>query len=268
MTATLEQSPGAQAAGGNNKLWAVVGALGVAVVGLAGTLVYQGTRPAAPTTPVAALTVPAGTALPPAAGLSAKESMVQDGPEPPVVSKPAEKKAVAPAKPAPVKAAPAPRPAAPVVAANQGQAQPLPAPVAPRVVCTTCGTVENVSAVERKPAGSGLGVVAGGVVGGLLGNQIGKGNGRTAATVLGAIGGGVAGNAIEKNIKKETVYQIAVRMEDGSVRTVEKAAPVAVGSRVTMDGGTLRTADGAVVPALPAPKQAAPAQTGPGYVGG
>lgn len=139
-----------------------------------------------------------------------------------------------------------------------------------RAICTVCGTVESVNTVERKPAGSGLGAVAGGVAGAVLGNQIGKGSGRTVATILGAVGGGVAGNAIERNVKKQTVYQIAVRMEDGSLKTVEKAAPVAVGARVTLDGASLRTSDGMRVPEVPAPAPAAQPQAAPNptYTGG
>jgi outer membrane lipoprotein SlyB len=253
MNATVEQAPS-----GNKALWAVVGLLGAAVLALGGALLY--TQNKSPATPVAVVTAPAGATL----GSDGKPlPMVQDGPAPPVekpVAKPVEKRPAPTPKPAPAVAqAPAPAPA--VVA-------PAPAPV--KQVCTVCGTVETVTAVERKPKGSGLGVVAGGVLGAVVGNQIGGGSGKTAATVLGAIGGGVAGNAIEKNMKKETVYQIAVRMEDGSVRTVEKAAPVAVGAKVTVDGGTMRTSDGTVVPAVvaPAPKAAPQTPTGPGYIGG
>ena len=113
-------------------------------------------------------------------------------------------------------------------------------PAAP--VCTTCGVVESVQAVQRKGEGTGIGAVAGGVVGGVVGNQIGKGNGRKAMTVLGAIGGGVAGHEIEKHARAETVYTVRVRMNDGTVRTVTRQQPVAVGARVTVNGQTLRVA--------------------------
>lgn len=118
-------------------------------------------------------------------------------------------------------------------------------------VCATCGTVESVVAVERQGQVNGvavggttigLGTVAGGVVGGLLGNQMGGGNGKTAMTVLGVAGGAVAGNAIEKNMKKVTVYQVRVRMNDGSVRTIEQPTAVQVGTRVVVEGNTLRVA--------------------------
>lgn len=108
------------------------------------------------------------------------------------------------------------------------------------VVCASCGVVESVNAVQQKGQGSGIGVVAGGVAGGLLGNQIGGGNGKTAMTVLGAIGGGFAGNEVEKRVRTETVYDVTVRMDDGSTRSFRRAQAMAVGSAVTVDGDTLR----------------------------
>ena len=88
----------------------------------------------------------------------------------------------------------------------------------------------------------GIGTVAGGVLGGVLGNQVGGGNGRTAMTVLGAAGGAYAGNTVEKNMKKVTLYQMRVRMNNGSVRTIEQASPVAAGSSVVVEGNSLRLA--------------------------
>jgi outer membrane lipoprotein SlyB len=122
-------------------------------------------------------------------------------------------------------------------------------------ICISCGTIEAVTPVTRPGKGSGVGMVAGGVLGAVVGNQVGNGNGRTAATVLGAVGGGWAGNAVEKNIKKDTVYNVRVRMQDGSTRTLEQASAPAVGSKVTVEGSSLRTADGAVY--APAPEQRA-----------
>ncbi|MDO9360469.1 MAG: glycine zipper 2TM domain-containing protein [Polaromonas sp.] len=128
------------------------------------------------------------------------------------------------------------------------------APVAqvPRpVVCADCGTVEAVTPVQRQGQVNGvavgnttvgLGTVAGGVIGGLLGNQVGGGNGKTAMTVLGAAGGAFAGNKIEQNMKKVTVYQVRVRMNDGSTRNVEVSSSVPVGSRVIVEGNNLRMA--------------------------
>jgi outer membrane lipoprotein SlyB len=138
-------------------------------------------------------------------------------------------------------------------------------------ICVSCGTIEAVTPVTRPGKASGVGIVTGGVLGAVLGNQVGNGNGRTAATVLGAVGGGWAGNAAEKNIKKDTVYQVRVRMQDGSTRTLEQASAPAVGSKVTVDGGTLRTPDGAVY--APAPEQRARSTPQPqsqrdGYING
>jgi outer membrane lipoprotein SlyB len=76
----------------------------------------------------------------------------------------------------------------------------------------------------------------------LLGNQVGGGSGKTAMTVLGVAGGAFAGNTIEKNMKKVTVYQMRVRMNDGSLRTIEQASAVQAGSRVIVEGHTLRLA--------------------------
>ena len=109
-------------------------------------------------------------------------------------------------------------------------------------VCPNCGTVESVRAVEQEGQGTGLGAVAGGVVGGLLGNQFGGGRGNTAMTVLGAVGGGVAGHQVEKKVRSETVYNVSVRMHDGSVSTYQQSQPFAVGTKVVVDGRTLRLA--------------------------
>ncbi len=109
-------------------------------------------------------------------------------------------------------------------------------------ICANCGTVEAVSPITRQGAATGVGMVGGAVVGGVLGNQVGKGNGRTAATVLGAVGGGWAGNTIEKNMNKTTAYSVRVRMQDGSSRVIEQSAAPSVGSKVTLDGNSIRPA--------------------------
>ena len=119
-------------------------------------------------------------------------------------------------------------------------------------VCVDCGTVQSVTAVERQgqvngvPVGNttiGLGTVAGGVIGGLLGNQVGNGNGKTLATVVGAAGGAYAGNTVEKNMKKVTVYDVRVRMDDGSMRNLDISTAVPVGSKVIVEGKNLRLAN-------------------------
>lgn len=105
--------------------------------------------------------------------------------------------------------------------------------------CTTCGVIESVRAVEVAGETSGVGAVAGGVAGGVVGNQFGHGTGRTLLTIGGAAGGAYAGNAIEKNMKKHTVWRVAVRLDDGTLRTLQLGAqpPFAAGERVRIING-------------------------------
>ena len=127
-------------------------------------------------------------------------------------------------------------PSKPVVVAKPAAS---PKPAAPRMAaaaCPTCGVIEAVQAVKRKGEGTGLGAVAGGVAGAVLGHQVGKGHGRDAMTVIGAVGGGVAGHEIEKQARATTVYEVRVRMEDGTVRTLERSTAPPVGQRVRMEG--------------------------------
>ncbi|MFS2035962.1 glycine zipper 2TM domain-containing protein [Polaromonas sp. CT11-55] len=266
-TSTENLQPGQQASSANKPLWAAVGILGFAVLAMGGTMIYQMRNPVGAPTPPVALAAPQATpqAAAPLAAASSSASAADDL---------AEKPAAAPAKPAPVPAKkvakPTPKPApAPSYAGISPAPGPTPAPVAVAAVCHVCGAVESVTPVERstKPAGVGAGAVAGGVLGAVLGNQIGHGGGRTAATILGAVGGGFAGNAIEGHMRKETVYQVGVRMEDGSQRMVEVARAPSVGSRVTVEGNVLRTNDGAVYGPKPppAPVAAQPAEPAPYY---
>jgi len=118
-------------------------------------------------------------------------------------------------------------------------AKPAPAANRPRITssaaaCVYCGVVESIRAVESQGEGSGLGAIGGAVVGGVLGNQVGRGRGRTAATVVGAGAGAYAGHEIEKNVKRSVVYEVRVRMNDGSYRSFhESAAPAfAAGQKV------------------------------------
>ncbi len=133
---------------------------------------------------------------------------------------------------------------APSVVTNTGLIVSQSAVPVAKPVCANCGTIETVTVIQRHASTAGVGTVAGGVVGAVVGNQVGKGSGRALATILGAVGGGLAGNAIEKNVRKETVYQVRVRMEDGSARTIEQASLPAVGTKVTVEGGVLHAADG------------------------
>ncbi|HTP61933.1 MAG TPA: glycine zipper 2TM domain-containing protein [Burkholderiales bacterium] len=106
--------------------------------------------------------------------------------------------------------------------------------------CANCGVIESVHAVEVKGSTSGVGAVAGGVAGGVLGNQFGHGGTRTLLTIGGAAGGAYAGNEIERNVKKHTEWRIAVRLEDGSLRTLarKEQPPFAVGDRVRIVDGS------------------------------
>ncbi|MDO8440291.1 MAG: glycine zipper 2TM domain-containing protein [Polaromonas sp.] len=258
--------PGQQpAASASKPLWAAVGILGVAVLAMGGVMLYQQRAPApVATVAPAAQQVPLQVAAAAATG-SAADDLVE---KPVAAAKPAPVPAPAPA-PAKKVVKPTPKPAqAPSYAGVSPAPSPSPAPVAAARVCAVCGAVESVTPVERstKPAGVGVGAVAGGVLGAVLGNQVGHGNGRAAATVLGAVGGGFAGNAIEKNVRKETVYQVGVRMEDGTHRVVEVTQAPSVGSRVTLEGSSIRTNDG-VTYSAPAPVAPRVTQPQPVYQG-
>lgn len=105
--------------------------------------------------------------------------------------------------------------------------------------CSVCGTVESVNRGQVSGGSSAVGAVAGGVVGGVVGNQVGSGRGRTLATVAGATGGAMAGNAVGRNRNTHTVYTINVRMQDGSLRTLESGSSFAVGQPVTVKGNSI-----------------------------
>lgn len=206
-------SPAAAGAAGAKTLWVAIGVLGAAVVGLGGALYYQQTQHTPEATTPAAVTAPAAAA-------PAHEAATEKA---------------APAAPAHVAA---PRPAAPRTAVKPAPVTEAKTPAA-KPLCVDCATVVAVTAVEREGEGSGTGAVAGGVIGAVIGNQIGRGQGKDVATVLGAIGGGIAGNQIEKKMKKVTVYQVELRMDDGRRRTLEQAEPTAVGARVRVNGDVL-----------------------------
>jgi outer membrane lipoprotein SlyB len=136
---------------------------------------------------------------------------------------------------------------APVTAPPVNAAPAAPAPHAD--TCRNCGVVESVTTVSRVPktqgiAGSGVtpGMAIGGVVGGLVGNQIGHGGGRTAMTVVGAAGGAYAGHQIERSRARYNAYVMHIRMDDGSMRTIEQRTAIARGSHVVLDGKTAHLA--------------------------
>jgi outer membrane lipoprotein SlyB len=204
-------------------LIAIVAVLGVTVMALAAALVVNRSDAQPGGTEAMAPTTQSSTATKLASNTTTNKTTSAPA------AKPAPAKPAAQSRPVAVAQAPAPKP----------------------VVCADCGTVESVTPVQRQGEVNGvavgnttigIGTVAGGVVGGLLGNQVGGGSGKTAMTVLGAAGGAFAGNQIEKNMKKVTVYQVRVRMNDGTTRTVEVSSSVPVGSRVIVEGNNLRMA--------------------------
>ncbi len=114
-----------------------------------------------------------------------------------------------------------------------------PQQVASVPVCSSCGVIDSYSAVVVQGQNNGVGAVAGGVGGALIGNRIaGRGN-HTLGGIIGAVGGGLIGNAVESHERKTTAYDVHVRMNDGSIRTVRQATVPAVGTRVRVEGNTL-----------------------------
>ncbi|HEX6590727.1 MAG TPA: glycine zipper 2TM domain-containing protein [Moraxellaceae bacterium] len=167
----------------------------------------------------------------------------------PLTKKPAESTETTPAQPDPLAATPA-VPAAEEKKAEAPVAHKIvhhervaerPAPVAAAPVCYNCGTVVAVTPVKVQGQASGVGAVGGAVLGGVLGHQFGKGHGKQAMTAVGAIGGAFGGNEVEKATRSSTRYDVTVRMEDGSSRTVSYGVAPGVnsGDRVRVDGDSL-----------------------------
>ena len=234
-TATMDKIP-AEKSASVRYLWVAVAGLGAAVLALGAALVQVQTHPRAM---VAAetLSVPAEVRAAPANAV--------DAAHPAAAENTSQKEAAIKVKPASTASKkiaktratqPVPLPPGPAVA--DASPPPWSAP-APKTVCVRCGTVEAVTPLQQEAAPSGLGAIAGAVLGGLVGNQFGGGDGKAVATMAGALGGGWAGNTVEKRMKKETVYQVDVRMEDGRTQRVVQSTPVAVGAHVTVDGGVI-----------------------------
>jgi len=74
---------------------------------------------------------------------------------------------------------------------------------------------------------------------------VGGGHGRQLATVLGAVGGAVAGNQIEGNMKTTHSWDVVVRMDNGSKRTIHSSAQPQwrSGDSVRIVKGQLRSMD-------------------------
>lgn len=109
----------------------------------------------------------------------------------------------------------------------------------PVALCKDCGTIVEVKEVDVRGKGTGVGAVAGGVGGAVIGHQIGE---NRAGTAIGAVAGAVVGHQIEREVRKHTRYDITVRMNDGSMRSLsdESGTPVTLKSgdkvKVAQDG--------------------------------
>ena len=161
------------------------------------------------------------------------------------LAKPARKHVVAHAAPQPPAAPTAYGPEAPQLA----QAAVPPPPPAPLetsrpVVQGSLSVVESVKEVTQPGETTGLGPVAGGVAGAIVGNQFGHGSGRSIMTLLGAAGGAFAGKEIEKQARGTKRWDITVRLEDGSYRTVPSTVEPFwhAGDRVRLVDGRLQPA--------------------------
>lgn len=234
-------------AAGNKVLWAAIGVLGVSTLALGAVVLRHQMGPAEPEKPLEvvaihspATPVPVASAQAPTATIvPAATSAVSDKKLPSAHAKYAQvaPKSIANSGSSSV-SAPVATPVAGVPVASSAPVK-LPA----KVVCATCGVVESVTPIQRESSNpSGAGAVAGAVLGGLVGNQFGGGDGKTLATIAGVLGGGWAGNTVEKRMKKDTVYMVEVRMEDGSVRTIEQASSASVGQHVTVEGNSITPA--------------------------
>jgi outer membrane lipoprotein SlyB len=106
--------------------------------------------------------------------------------------------------------------------------------------CSNCGRVDQIRASEQSDWKKYAAPVGGAVVGGAIGHQFGGGSGKTALTVVGALGGGLLGHKVESS-HRDKIYEVVVRMDDGSFRTVtyKSPPPVREGDRVRLRDGQL-----------------------------
>ena len=194
-------------------MWAAIGVLGVSVLALGATLVMQNRAPAA-----ADAAAPATLAAAPRTPES--EIIEEKRAQAPVASAQSAMNSGANYRPQPGGSTGRSGDMAGGMAPG-GVAQPVRA-AAP--VCRSCGRVESVQAVQQAAPATGVGAVAGGV--------------------LGAVGGGYVGHKVEERTRTHTVYQVAVRMEDGSLRHFQRAEPTAVGTPVVLQGKGFRVDQG------------------------
>ena len=168
----------------------------------------------------------------------------------PAISHPVTK----PAAPKPVARRVAPKPVEPIAYREFSDiVAPTPAPVVAQAPVLTetpkpqplpghLAVVESVREVKEPGDAKGVGAIAGGVVGGVLGNKLGKGKGLV--TVLGAAGGAFAGHQVEKRVRAEKRWEIGVRLDDGSQRTLSSETEPAwrAGDRVRLLNDKLQPA--------------------------
>jgi outer membrane lipoprotein SlyB len=114
-----------------------------------------------------------------------------------------------------------------------------PAPLAK--ACENCGVVTAVEEVREQGEGTGIGALGGGVAGAVIGNQVGRGTTRKIATIAGAAAGAYGGHQAEKYIRGTIRYDVTVRMDDGTYRTIsEKTNPaLQPGDKVKVEGDSL-----------------------------
>jgi outer membrane lipoprotein SlyB len=220
----------------------IIAAIAVTLFSMAGIAAIMGWVPSSKGTPASSAQL-AEAAQAPAVSV------------PPTTRAPQAPTAVATAKPVHKPAArPAAKPAEShsVVSHNEplNVASAVPAPPAPvavaqaaKPVCFDCGTIESIREVQKKGEGSGLGAAAGGVLGGILGHQVGNGRGRDVATVVGAVGGAVACHQVEKAKRSSSSYDVTVRFEDGTTRTLQQTS-----APVWRQGDRVRVVNSEIVP--------------------
>jgi len=219
-------SPNSPAAGLPRGIWIGGGLMALTIVALATTLVVKSNSSTPDATAQAAVTVPAGdtaaTTTPPTVVAQQSITPANESTRPVHHATPSHNE---------------------THATNSTSATPAPQQVAAAPVCATCGVIDGYSPVQVQGQNNGVGAVAGGLGGALIGSKIaGRGN-HTLGGAIGAVGGGLLGNAIETHQRTSTVYDVRVRMNDGSIRTVRQAKVPTVGQRVDVEGNTLRAID-------------------------
>jgi outer membrane lipoprotein SlyB len=231
-------------------VWIGGGLMALTIVALATALVIKsgnsGVETPAPLAATPAVTAPAEPGLAPTATANTPAPVVAQQANPVVEPAPVHHSAARHTAPShSTSTTTSTAPSGNTTVASTGNAAPEtsttpPPPAAP--VCTTCGVVESFDTVQVAGQTNGVGAVAGGVGGAVLGSQVAGHHNKTLGGVIGAIGGGLLGNAIEKHERTTTMYDVHVRMNDGSVRTVRQSTAPQVGAHVSVEGNALHAA--------------------------